>query len=45
MNLNVRLIGAGGGINSSGPTHSGLEDAGTVRGLPMLPLLVRQIRQ
>lgn len=32
MNLKVRIIGAGAGINSSGPTHSGLEDAGTVRG-------------
>ena len=33
MNLNVRLIGKYGGITNSGPTHSGLEDAGIVRGM------------
>lgn len=50
MNLNVRLIGAGGGINSSGPTHSGLEDAGTVRGFanatvvsPSDPSMIRKV--
>jgi transketolase len=33
MNLNVRMIGAYGGIAAAGPTHAGLEDAGIIRGL------------
>ena len=33
MNLNVRMVGKYGGISNSGPTHSGLEDAGIVRGM------------
>ena len=33
MNLNVRLVGKYGGVTNSGPTHSGLEDAGIVRGM------------
>jgi transketolase len=33
MNLNVRMVGKYGGITNSGPTHSGLEDAGIVRGM------------
>lgn len=33
MNLPVRLVGSYGGIAITGPTHSGLEDAGIVRGL------------
>lgn len=33
MNLPVRLIGSYGGIAITGPTHSGLEDAGIIRGL------------
>jgi transketolase len=34
MNLNVRVVSSYGGITSSGPTHSGLEDAGIMRGIP-----------
>ncbi|MDR1731199.1 MAG: hypothetical protein LBR61_03810 [Synergistaceae bacterium] len=35
MNLNVRLVGSFAGIvMPSGPTHSGLEDAGIIRGMP-----------
>ena len=33
MNLNVRMIGKYGGITNSGCTHSGLEDAGIIRGM------------
>ena len=33
MNLKVRLVAAYGGIALTGPTHSGLEDAGIVRGI------------
>ena len=33
MNLNVRMVGKYGGITNSGPTHSGLEDAGVIRGM------------
>ncbi|WNX85713.1 transketolase C-terminal domain-containing protein [Agathobaculum sp. NTUH-O15-33] len=33
MNLPVRLVGSYGGIAITGPSHSGLEDAGIVRGL------------
>jgi transketolase len=34
MNLNVRMIGKYGGISNSGPTHTGIEDAGIIRGMP-----------
>lgn len=33
MNLNVKMVGLYGGISGAGPTHSGLEDAGFVRGI------------
>lgn len=33
MNLPVRMVGRLGGIAETGPTHSGLEDAGIVRGI------------
>ncbi len=33
MGLNVRLVAAYGGIAITGPTHSGLEDAGIIRGI------------
>jgi transketolase len=32
MNLNVRVIGAYGGVTPAGTTHSGTDDAGTIRG-------------
>jgi transketolase len=32
MNLDVRVIGAYGGVTPAGATHSGTDDAGTVRG-------------
>lgn len=35
MNLNVRVVAPYGGIaQPAGPTHSGLEDMGTIRGMP-----------
>lgn len=33
MKLNVRMVAAYGGIAITGPTHSGLEDAGIIRGI------------
>ena len=33
MNLDVRIVCNYGGITNSGPTHSGLEDAGIIRGM------------
>lgn len=33
MNLNVKMVGAFGGTCELGPTHSGLEDAGFIRGI------------